>query len=48
MRSLTAIPRAFQFTHPGRGATSVYSCFKECHREFQFTHPGRGATKGGE
>ena len=34
---------AFQFTHPGRGATD------NCRRtnrsyQFQFTHPGRGAT----
>ena len=40
----TSYPRSqFQFTHPGRGATSVadirtYQC------KFQFTHPGRGAT----
>ena len=33
----------FQFTHPGRGATSRYrmSCTRT---RFQFTHPGRGAT----
>ena len=35
--------RWFQFTHPGRGATSQRSpaCYKS---GFQFTHPGRGAT----
>ena len=34
----------FQFTHPGRGATSleILSCHR--HWTFQFTHPGRGAT----
>ena len=34
----------FQFTHPGRGATSL--CFKigSISPLFQFTHPGRGAT----
>ena len=33
----------FQFTHPGRGATSLLD---EPRRPdgFQFTHPGRGAT----
>ena len=35
---------AFQFTHPGRGATlpSIYSLSSLF--TFQFTHPGRGAT----
>ena len=35
----------FQFTHPGRGATSVDSVPSK-RTEFQFTHPGRGATSG--
>ena len=35
---------AFQFTHPGRGATNVASAFDGAGAEFQFTHPGRGAT----
>ena len=35
---------AFQFTHPGRGATS-WNCSASTLRDwFQFTHPGRGAT----
>ena len=34
----------FQFTHPGRGATSLPMCSRTC-ATFQFTHPGRGATK---
>ena len=34
---------AFQFTHPGRGATDLYAVHPSgC--VFQFTHPGRGAT----
>ena len=33
----------FQFTHPGRGATSLASCVSLI-LAFQFTHPGRGAT----
>ena len=33
----------FQFTHPGRGATSRDPKFV-IDDEFQFTHPGRGAT----
>ena len=33
----------FQFTHPGRGATKMYSSKIETSW-FQFTHPGRGAT----
>ena len=33
----------FQFTHPGRGATSSKFVFG-VSIEFQFTHPGRGAT----
>ena len=34
----------FQFTHPGRGATTMglFTLFEI--RTFQFTHPGRGAT----
>ena len=34
----------FQFTHPGRGATSSSSIFRTASSWFQFTHPGRGAT----
>ena len=33
----------FQFTHPGRGATSTLFKFQRL-MSFQFTHPGRGAT----
>ena len=33
----------FQFTHPGRGATSAKS-YTYLLKTFQFTHPGRGAT----
>ena len=33
----------FQFTHPGRGATSTNKS-NPSDLEFQFTHPGRGAT----
>ena len=33
----------FQFTHPGRGATSV-AFHSALSSRFQFTHPGRGAT----
>ena len=33
----------FQFTHPGRGATT-HSQHLQDRQEFQFTHPGRGAT----
>ena len=33
----------FQFTHPGRGATSLSVNFGNTTM-FQFTHPGRGAT----
>ena len=35
---------AFQFTHPGRGATSVGRIYRLTSERFQFTHPGRGAT----
>ena len=34
----------FQFTHPGRGATSVPRNTETATPMFQFTHPGRGAT----
>ena len=34
----------FQFTHPGRGATSMYLALVHLVTAFQFTHPGRGAT----
>ena len=34
----------FQFTHPGRGATSDNE-HRYTPKEFQFTHPGRGATQ---
>ena len=37
----------FQFTHPGRGATSASSEPSKSVIVFQFTHPGRGATQGG-
>jgi len=35
---------AFQFTHPGRGATMRTSQVGSDTLKFQFTHPGRGAT----
>ena len=35
----------FQFTHPGRGATSGDNIVGVPSRMFQFTHPGRGATE---
>ena len=34
----------FQFTHPGKGATSTRSIRAIYAIEFQFTHPGKGAT----
>ena len=34
----------FQFTHPGRGATSTTRTIRQSRLMFQFTHPGRGAT----
>ncbi len=34
----------FQFTHPGRGATTEYFMMVDQRAKFQFTHPGRGAT----
>ena len=34
----------FQFTHPGRGATTDLFIPDALDYEFQFTHPGRGAT----
>ena len=34
----------FQFTHPGKGATSSSSIFRTASSWFQFTHPGKGAT----
>ena len=37
-------PHKFQFTHPGRGATSLTTSEAEEYL-FQFTHPGRGATR---
>ena len=36
---------AFQFTHPGRGATRRRGSLPTSSTLFQFTHPGRGATK---
>ena len=36
--------RRFQFTHPGRGATTAWSYVRRPLISFQFTHPGRGAT----
>ena len=41
--SLQFFPLVFQFTHPGRGATSN-SQKRFARVLFQFTHPGRGAT----
>ena len=38
---------AFQFTHPGRGATRRRGSLPTSSTLFQFTHPGRGATKSG-
>ena len=35
---------AFQFTHPGRGATCASFFILRIALVFQFTHPGRGAT----
>ena len=35
---------AFQFTHPGRGATQHQHQPDSSQLGFQFTHPGRGAT----
>ena len=35
----------FQFTHPGRGATTYQKFRTLRHHLFQFTHPGRGATR---
>ena len=35
---------AFQFTHPGRGATTLNDR-QLSYVAFQFTHPGRGATR---
>ena len=37
------LPKRFQFTHPGRGATERVNLFV-ADKSFQFTHPGRGAT----
>ena len=34
----------FQFTHPGKGATSRTHVASPHHPPFQFTHPGKGAT----
>ena len=39
--------REFQFTHPGRGATTSTNMSEPLLLEFQFTHPGRGATHRG-
>ena len=36
--------KQFQFTHPGKGATSTRSIRAAFAIEFQFTHPGKGAT----
>ncbi len=35
---------AFQFTHPGKGATKSTMNSSMSMNEFQFTHPGKGAT----
>ena len=37
-------PRAFQFTHPGKGATPASEEDLSVDLRFQFTHPGKGAT----
>ena len=34
----------FQFTHPGKGATTSFCAFSIRGARFQFTHPGKGAT----
>ena len=34
----------FQFTHPGKGATSLLYARSDQFLMFQFTHPGKGAT----
>ena len=39
-----SIAERFQFTHPGRGATTWRLARPCSRRKFQFTHPGRGAT----
>ena len=45
MSACLSFPLAlFQFTHPGRGATSVNLSAGLAMLGFQFTHPGRGAT----
>ena len=41
---LLDIASRFQFTHPGKGATSIDTSLRVMHPEFQFTHPGKGAT----
>ena len=33
----------FQFTHPGKGATTAWALSRRV-KKFQFTHPGKGAT----
>ena len=38
------LPSEFQFTHPGKGATSASSSLVYSIAGFQFTHPGKGAT----
>ena len=37
---------AFQFTHPGKGATGESLPEMTIGERFQFTHPGKGATSG--
>ena len=34
----------FQFTHPGKGATTCGGDYNSIAGRFQFTHPGKGAT----
>ena len=36
----------FQFTHPGKGATTRTVGRTLINTTFQFTHPGKGATLG--
>ena len=42
--AFTRSANTFQFTHPGRGATSNSGWMATRRFLFQFTHPGRGAT----
>ena len=44
IRSEIVTPALFQFTHPGKGATSRRPPSARPKSGFQFTHPGKGAT----